>query len=313
MAVDGPDGLRRPGNKIAIKNAEVATPVGPAVLLLEMPEPGGGEFRVLQRLLALFLQGGVDPFPDRVKDADVGGDRLGRVAEDVDDAGVGKLLAEAEHRTGELGGLGEQDFVFSVQVEMALQAGAVVAHQPPAFRLRQIVGKAGPPKQAHVGEKQVNGLRDEGVDEKAVVLLRLGQPHFVHVVPTSEKAPFHPGDQKTQKAVPVAAEPGDSQNDFLEKDAGKDRLIHQHWGERLTVLGQHFLQKGGSAAGRGDDEDRLADRLPAEAGKKKMIEGAARGHHDPERGQEQHEKGDDQPAPQVERATQIGVSESLGS
>ena len=87
-----------------------------------------GEFRVFQGLLALFLLGRIDPFPDRIKDTDVGGDGFRRISKDVDDAGVGKLLAKTVNRSRELRGLGKQSFVFSVEVKVALEAGSVVTH-----------------------------------------------------------------------------------------------------------------------------------------------------------------------------------------
>ena len=301
------------GDEIAVEDAQIAVAIGPAVLFLQVTEPGGGQFRVLEGGLAFFGQARVDPFPDRIKDADVGGDGFRRVAENVDDAGVGKLLPEAMNRSGELGGLGEKDFVFSVEVEVSLEAGAVVTHDAPALRGGQIVGKAGAPEQADVGEEEVDGLGDKGVDEKAVVLLRLGEAHLVHVVPAAEKAALDPGDEQAQEAVAPRAEASDAQDEFLDRDAGKDGLIHEDRGEGVPVSGEKFLQEGGAAAGRGDDEDGPADLLPTKGGKEDVVEGPADRHDDPEGAKEQEKEGGDQPAARAERLPEVSVEESLGS
>ena len=94
MAVDGANRVGGFGDEIAVEDAEVAVAIGLGVLCLEVAEPGGGQFRVFEGGLTFLGQGRLDPFPDGVKNADVGGDGVGRVAEDVDDAGVGKLLSE---------------------------------------------------------------------------------------------------------------------------------------------------------------------------------------------------------------------------
>lgn len=75
---------------------------------------------------------------------------------------------------------------------MALEAGAVVAHKAAALAGWEVVCKASPPECADVGEKEVDGLCDEGVNEESVVLLRFGEAHFVHSVPTSEAMAFDP-------------------------------------------------------------------------------------------------------------------------
>ena len=313
VAVDRAHGVGWFGDEIAVEDAQIAVAIGPAVLFLEVTEPGGGQFRVLEGGLAFFGQARVDPFPNRIKDADVGGDGFRRVAENVDDAGIGEFLSKTVHRSGQLGGLGEQDFVFSVEVEVSLEAGAVVAHDAPALRGGQIVGKAGAPEQADVGEEEVDGLSDKGVDKKAVVLLRLGEAHLVHVVPAAEKAALDPGDEQAEEAVASGAEAGDAEDDFLDRDAGKNGLIHEDRGKDLPVPGEQFLEEGGAAAGRGDDEDRPANLLASEPREKDVVQGSANRDHDPESGEQQQKKGGDQPAAGAERLAEVGVEESLGS
>ena len=75
---------------------------------------------------------------------------------------------------------------------MSLKAGTVVAHEAPALAGWEIVRKASSPECADVGEKEIDGLCDEGVNEESVVFLGFGEAHFVHPVPTSEAVTFDP-------------------------------------------------------------------------------------------------------------------------
>ena len=196
---------------------------------------------------------------------------------------------------------------------MPLQAGAVVTHHAAALGGRKVVGKPGAPEEADVGEKQINGFGDEGVDKETIVLLRLGEAHFVHVVPASEEAALEPGHQQAEEAVRISPQCADSQDDFLNEDAGEDCLVHQHRGESLAVLSQEFLQESCAAAGWGDDENGAANLLAPEGGKENMIQGPPDGHHHPKAGQKQHEEGHNQPAAQAEGLSQKGVEKSPGS
>jgi len=90
-------------------------------------------------------------------------------------------------------------------------------------------------------------------------------------------------------------------------------LIHEDRGEGVPVSGEKFLQEGGAAAGRGDDEDGPADLLPTKGGKEDVVEGPADRHDDPEGAKEQEKEGGDQPAARAERLPEVSVEESLGS
>lgn len=47
---------------------------------------------------------------------------------------------------------------------------------------------------------------------------------------------------------------GDGVNESLNRNAGKDGLVHENGGEGVAIFGEEFLKKGGAASGRGDDE-----------------------------------------------------------
>ena len=47
----------------------------------------------------------------------------------------------------------------------------------------------------------------------------------MHVVPAAEEAALDPGDEQAQEAVAPRAEASDAQDEFLDRDAGKDGLI----------------------------------------------------------------------------------------
>ena len=71
-------------------------------------------------------------------------------------------------------------------------------------------------------------------------------------------------------------------NEFLNRDAGKDGLVHEDGGEGVAIFGEEFLKEGGAATGRGDDEYGIVNLLPAEAGIKDMVKGAPNDYDDPE-------------------------------
>ena len=101
-------------------------------------------------------------------------------------------------------------------------------------------------------------------------------------------------------------------NEFLNRDAGKDSLVHKDGGEGVTVFGEEFLKKGGAAAGRGDDKYGLVKLLPAKARVKDMIKNATDEYDDPKAAEQEKEKGDDHPAPELERACQVVQIKSFG-
>ena len=51
-------------------------------------------------------------------------------------------------------------------------------------------------------------------------------------------------------------------NEFLDRDAGKDGLVHEDGGEGVAIFGEEFLKKGGAASGRGDNKYGLVNLLP---------------------------------------------------
>jgi hypothetical protein len=62
------------------------------------------------------------------------------------------------------------------------------------------------------------------------------------------------------------------------------------------------LKKGGATARRSDDEYRLVNLLPAKAGIKDMVQKAPDDYDDPKAAEQEKKKGDDHPAPELERA-----------
>ena len=101
-------------------------------------------------------------------------------------------------------------------------------------------------------------------------------------------------------------------NKFLDRDAGKNGLVHENGGEGVTVFGEEFLKKGGAATGRGDDKYGLVNLLPAKAGVKDMVQGAPDDHDNPKAAEQEKEEGDDHPASELERACQVVQIKSFG-
>ena len=101
-------------------------------------------------------------------------------------------------------------------------------------------------------------------------------------------------------------------NEFLDRNAGKDGLVHEDRGEGVAIFGEEFLKKGGAASGRGDDEYGLVNLLPAKARIKDMVQGAPNDHDDPEAAEQEKEEGDDHPASELERACQVVQIKSFG-
>ena len=58
---------------------------------------------------------------------------------------------------------------------------------------------------------------------------------------------------------------------FLDRDAGKYRLIHQNRCKRITILRKELLEKRSATSRRGDNEDGLLDLLLTKAGVKEVI------------------------------------------
>lgn len=82
-------------------------------------------------------------------------------------------------------------------------------------------------------------------------------------------------------------------------------MVHEDRGESGAIFSEEFLEKSGATTGWGDDEDGLGDFLPPKVGIKEMIEGATDDDHHPEKGEEKQEKGDDDPAAEVEGASEV--------
>ena len=101
-------------------------------------------------------------------------------------------------------------------------------------------------------------------------------------------------------------------NEFLDRDAGKDGLVHKHGGEGAAIFGEEFLKKGGAASGGGNDKYGFVNLLPAEARVKDMVQGAPDDHDYPEAAEQEKEKSDDHPASELERACQVVQIKSFG-
>jgi hypothetical protein len=63
------------------------------------------------------------------------------------------------------------------------------------------------------------------------------------------------------------------------------------------------LQEGGAASGRGDNENGLTDFLPAKIWVKDMIEETPDSYDDPEKTKQTEKESNNDPAPQLERAS----------
>jgi len=110
----------------------------------------------------------------------------------------------------------------------------------------------------------------------------------------------------------LATRGGDGVNEFLDRDARKDGLVHENGSEGATIFGEEFLKKGGAAPGRGDDKYGLVNFLTAKARVKNMIQGAPDEHDDPEAAEQEKEECDDHPASELERACQVVQIKSFG-
>lgn len=101
-------------------------------------------------------------------------------------------------------------------------------------------------------------------------------------------------------------------NEFLDRNAGKDGLVHEDRGEDGAIFGEEFLKKGCATAGRGNDKYGLVNLLPAKARVKDMVQGAPDEHDDPKAAEQEKKKGDDHPASELERACQVVQIKSFG-
>ena len=277
-----------------------------------MEEPSGSELGIFQGFTAFLDDRGIHPVPDSIKNTDVGGDRFYRVAQNIDDAGVWEFCLEALDRTRKLGGFGEKNLFRPVEVEVSLKAGAVVAHEASALSGGEIIGKARTPKSTNEREKKIDSLGDKGVDKVAIILFRLGKAHFMHPIPASKAVTLDPARDIEKKPPFLAAGQSNGLNDLLNRDAGKNSLIHENGGEGAPVFRQQFLEKGGAATGRGDNENGLPNLLATKFGIKDVVKSPTNGHNNPEANEEGEKKGHDHPASKLEGAPEIGQIKSFG-
>jgi len=104
----------------------------------------------------------------------------------------------------------------------------------------------------------------------------------------------------------------DRVDQFLDRDAGKYRLIHQNRGKCVTILCKELLQKSGATSRRGNDEDGLLDLLLTKAGIKKVIQGATDRNDDPEGDKQEKKERYDDPAACLKWASQVRQIKSFG-
>jgi hypothetical protein len=101
-------------------------------------------------------------------------------------------------------------------------------------------------------------------------------------------------------------------NEFLDRYAGENGLVHEDGGECVAIFGEEFLKKGCATAGRGDDKYGLVNLLSAKAGIKDMIQNATDEYDDPKAAEQEKKKGDDHPPSELERACQVVQIKSFG-
>ena len=89
-------------------------------------------------------------------------------------------------------------------------------------------------------------------------------------------------------------------NDLLNRDAGKNSLIHENGGECAPVFRQQFLKEGGAATGRGDNENGLPNLLATKFGIKDVVKSPTNGQDNPKANEEGEKKGHDHPATKLE-------------
>lgn len=99
---------------------------------------------------------------------------------------------------------------------------------------------------------------------------------------------------------------------FLDRDARKNGLIHQNWGKRITILCQELLEKRSATSRRGDDENGLLDLLSTKVGVKEVIQGATDRNDDPEGDKQKKKKRYDDPAARLKWASQVRQIKSFG-
>ena len=105
---------------------------------------------------------------------------------------------------------------------------------------------------------------------------------------------------------------GDRVDQFLDRDAGKDRLIHQNRRKRITILRKELLEKRSATSRRGDDENGLLDLLSTKVGVKEVIQGATDGDNDPEADKQKKKECYDDPAARLKWASQVRQIKSFG-
>jgi hypothetical protein len=123
----------------------------------------------------------------------------------------------------------------------------------------------------------------------------------VHVVPAAEEPLLRPTHQLRQRLARVAVEPGDGVEASLVADRGEDSLVEFRVDEPFVIQRHELLRERGPAARRRDDEHRFPHLLPAEAGKKQVIEHSSKSHHEPHQPVKHREENHVSPATHAER------------
>ena len=104
----------------------------------------------------------------------------------------------------------------------------------------------------------------------------------------------------------------DRVDQFLDRDAGKDRLIHQNRRKRITILRKELLEKRSATSRRGDDENGLLDLLSTKVGVKEVVQGTPDGDNDPEADKQKKKECYDDPAARLKWASQVRQIKSFG-
>ena len=99
VAVDGAGDGFGSANQIGIKDTEVGFGSRGDVIFFQVKEPRGSKFGVFEGFSTCFFDGGIDPVPDGVENADMGGDGFDGIAENVDDSGIGEFGTNGFDRT----------------------------------------------------------------------------------------------------------------------------------------------------------------------------------------------------------------------
>lgn len=238
-SVSAIDGLNRSLgvlDKVGIKNPVVTLGPSRDSKFLQVQIPSDSELGIFARFGSIFSNRRIDPLPDGGENTDVGGDRLPRISQNMNNPSIGKFSLKAENRSRKLRGFGEKNLVGPVEVKMSLQAGAVVLHELLLLPKREVVGKASPPKSADVGKEEVDRFGDEGVDKETRLFFRLGETHLVHAVPPSEAVAFNPREDIRKEMALLLTGLGYGVDKLLDGDTWKNSLIHENGGKGVSVF-----------------------------------------------------------------------------